>query len=63
MVFDFGFCRYKKRIWRAENYSKRYTKIIRFYYFYNTMTIKIDEVYRNIICEYCSTIIDKKPKY
>jgi hypothetical protein len=27
------------------------------------MTIKIDEVYRNIICEYCSKIIDKKPKY
>lgn len=27
------------------------------------MTIKIDDVYRNTICEYCSKIIDKNLKY
>ncbi len=27
------------------------------------MVIKIDDQYRNIICDYCSTTIEKKPKY
>lgn len=27
------------------------------------MTIEIDEVYRNVICEHCSRIMNKKPKY